>query len=74
MKMLAGGGALPLALVWKGVAVDVGKERITTRTGRWSRRDSVKNLACMNEISAIALNMEVLYYLFTPRFGRFSLF
>jgi hypothetical protein len=45
MKIVAGGGALPFALVWKGVAVDVGSESITTRTGRCRRRDSVKNLA-----------------------------
>lgn len=34
INMLAGGGALPLALVWNGVAVDVGRESICTRTGR----------------------------------------
>jgi hypothetical protein len=45
MNMLAGGDAPPFALVWNGVAVEVGKESITTRTGRWRRRDSVKNLA-----------------------------
>lgn len=34
INMLAGGGALPLALVWNGVAVEVGKDNMTTRTGR----------------------------------------
>jgi hypothetical protein len=48
MKILAGGGALPLAPLWNGVADDVGSDSIWTRTGRWRRRDSVKNLACMS--------------------------
>lgn len=49
MKMLAGAGALLTAPVWKGVTVvEVGTDRICTRTGRWRSRDSVKNLACPN--------------------------
>lgn len=55
IKMLAGGGALPLAFDWKGVGVKVGKERITTRTGRCNRRDSVKNLAYMNKTWAVVI-------------------
>jgi hypothetical protein len=35
-----------VAPLWKGVAVEVGNERIVTFTARWSNRDSVKNLAC----------------------------
>lgn len=45
MKREAVAGALPLPLGWNGVAVDVGKDSSCTRTGRWRRRDSVKNLA-----------------------------
>lgn len=42
--MLADGGAA-FAALWKGTAVEFGKDNICTRTGRWSRRDSVKNFA-----------------------------
>ena len=45
MKIVVGVDATALATAWKGVAIEVGKERIWTRTGLWSKRDSVKNLA-----------------------------
>ena len=44
MKIVAGAGAV-FAPAWNGVAVALGSDRSTTRTGRWSRRISVKNLA-----------------------------
>ena len=46
MKIDAVAGGAGLAPVWNGVAVELGNDKITMRTGRWSRRDSVKNFAC----------------------------
>ena len=45
INMLAGEAAAALDPVWNGVATELGKDSICTRTGRCSRRDSVKNLA-----------------------------
>ena len=45
MNMLAGEAATALVPNWNGVATELGKESICTRTGRCRSRDSVKNLA-----------------------------
>jgi len=46
MKIDAVAGGAWFTPIWKGVAVELGNDKIITRTGRWSRRDSVKNFAC----------------------------
>jgi hypothetical protein len=46
MNIDAGGGGALVAPAWNGVAVEVGSDRMITRTGRCSSLDSVKNFAC----------------------------
>jgi hypothetical protein len=69
--MLAG-VAVALVELWKGVAVEFGRDNICTFTGRWRSRDSVKNFA-LNAYKIKEMGKKGGWYLFTPGFRRFTL-